>query len=73
VNGTPEKLCGKLTPHFTTVLSLLSDRTVRLFCSFYQGWDAQKVLQMAVEAGRERDIELVLPTHYRAPKGRIYV
>lgn len=57
VNQSRKSYVEKLTPHFETVLSqLTTELSVNL--QFFQGWDAQKNLAMAVEAGRERDIEL---------------
>ncbi len=46
-----------LTPHFLQVLSILNAR-LDVSLQFFQGWDSQKTLQMAVESGRERDMEL---------------
>jgi len=57
VNLSRKAYVEMLTPHFHRVLSLLTDE-LKVDLNFFQGWDAQKTLQMAVEAGRERDIEL---------------
>lgn len=57
VNTSRKSYVERLTPYFLKVLALLNaDLTVSL--QFFQGWDSQKTLQMAVESGRERDIEL---------------
>lgn len=57
VNESRKAYVERLTPHFEKVLSLLTN-ALSVSLHFSQGWDANKSLQMAVDAGRERDIEL---------------
>lgn len=57
VNVSRKAYVERLTPHFLKVLSVLNAQ-LDVSLQFFQGWDSQKTLQMAVESGRERDIEL---------------
>lgn len=57
VNASRKAYVEDLAPYFSQVLSNLNDG-LSVHLQFYQGWDSQKSLSQAMEASRERDIDL---------------